>query len=251
LAGASSPLGDSFAAVFAALICLGNFAFACFVLTESLQLEDSAKHYKQKKSRFLLLKSYLPRPITGQLMIAFFLLTLGMAHMEASLFLLVKDRFSWGLRTAGLGFAYVGIIMVFTQGYLIRKLLPKLGEKKLMLVGLFFAGFGLTGIGFADEVWVMAVAVTFLGLGVGMANPSLTGSISLSAGKEDQGAVLGANQSLSALARVIGPALGGWFYQEISIASPFFVSGLFAFLALTLCLMKLGSIPSKGQVQNV
>ncbi|NQY99549.1 MAG: MFS transporter [Bdellovibrionales bacterium] len=245
------PFGDSFAAVFASLICLANFVFAYFALPESLKLEEGQAQYHQKKRRLLLLKSYLPRPITGRLMIAFFLLTLGMAHMEASLFLFVQDKFSWSLISAGLGFAYVGLIMVFTQGYLIRKLLPKYGEKKLMLIGLFFVGFGLAGIGFADEIWALALVVTFLSLGVGMANPSLTGSISLSAGKQDQGSVLGANQSLSALARIIGPALGGWFYREISIASPFFISGLFAFMALVLVVVKLDSLPSKGQVQDV
>lgn len=249
--GEHPPFGESFGAVVASGICFVNFLMAIRFLPESLNLKGLQSQFKQKKPRLELALKHLKRKTVGPLMMIFFLLTFGMAHMEASLFLYVQDVFGWGLTKASFGFAYVGIVMVFTQGYLIRKLLPKYGENYLMLVGLGTAGFGLSMIGFADSVWIAAVAVTLLGIGVGIANPSLSGSISLLTPKEEQGGAMGVNQSLSALARIIGPVLGGWFYRDVSRGSPFLVAGGLAFLGLVFAFLIFQKLPTTGKAKNV
>lgn len=244
--GAEPPLGESLAALAASAICLLNFIFALKVLKESHSPQSS----RQRKPRLKLLRKYLSQPTVGRLMIVFFLSTFAMAHMEAALFLYVQDVFSWDLVKASLGFAYVGVVMVFTQGYLIRKIMPKYGERRLMLAGLCLSGLGLTGIGFSNSVFMLAFVVTLLGVGVGIANPSITGSISLLTNREEQGGTLGVNQSLSALARIIGPAIGGWVYRDVSITSPFLIAGGLSFLGLVLGSLVYDRIPQSGLVKN-
>jgi len=49
-----------------------------------------------------------------------------------------------------------------------------------------------------------------------------------------------------AMARIIGPAMGGWFYQHFSHETPFFVAGLLAFLAFLLSVWFKKQIPNTG-----
>ncbi len=248
--GSLPPFGESFPAVVAAAICFVNFLAAIRFLPESRKVAQGYV-YRQKKPRLQLFFKHIKKPVVGQLILIFFLSSFGMAHMEASLFLYVQDVFSWSLIKASMGFAYVGLVMVITQGYLIRKFLPKYGERRLMLIGLLLGGLGLSGIAYADEVWKLALFTTFLGLGVGLSNPSITGSISLLSGKDEQGGVMGVNQSLSAVARIIGPALGGWFYRDISMGSPFLVAGGLLLLGMIIGFLVYDKIPQKGLQKNV
>src|SRR5205823_1289514 len=145
----------------------------------------------------------------GSLMLLVFINGFAMAHIEASLFLFVQDHFGWSLKQASFGFGYIGLILVFTQGYLIRKLMPKFGERNLLIAGLLFSMAGFALISASTGLALLTLGVTALGFGNGFANPSLNGSVSLVSGKEVQGNNLGVSQSLSSLARILGPISGG------------------------------------------
>ena len=246
--GEAAPFGSSFAAIGAAVICFVNTILAYFYLPESLpgksayaaqdKLTRSAKGLKQRLQGLV---SALRRPALGRLMVVYFLATTAMAHMEAALFLYVKDDFGLSLRQAGYGFAYVGILIAFTQGFLIRRLIPKFGDKKVLLAGLLMTAIGLAGIGFVDSVLQLGLVVTFLGLGSGLYGPSLNGLVSLLAGKSEQGAVMGTSQSFSALGRILGPVMGGVIYRDLGHEFPFWVAGGLCLLGLLLAFSVLAS----------
>ncbi|MEQ1877673.1 MAG: MFS transporter, partial [Bdellovibrionia bacterium] len=189
---------------------------------------------------------YFRRPVIGPLLLISFLSIFAFAQMEAVLFLLVHDRFGWSMSTAAFAFAYVGVVSAFTQGYLVRKLLPKVGERPLMTWGLFLSALGLALIGYAPEVYSMAVVVTVMSVGVGLRNPSLMGSISVKAGEHEQGSVLGVNQSLASLGRILGPPLGGIIYARW-VAGPFVVAGVMTFLCLFLVWRIYDQLPDHGK----
>lgn len=236
------PFGMNFSALIAAGICLANFLLALKVLRESLP-KDKRGNLPKRESRIKRLVASINKPVLGQLLLVTFLSTFAMAHMESTVFYLVIDRFSWNLSFASFGFAYIGLIMVFTQGYLIRKLLPKLGERKLLLIGFTLAALGMLGIAFVWDVWSMAVTQTLLALGVGMVSPSLNGSISLTAGKQNQGHIMGVNQSMSAMGRILGPLAGGFCYGNISQNSPYFIAFTVMVICFLLCLSLYKKLP--------
>jgi MFS family permease len=229
--GSEPPFGGSFPAIVAAGICFANFALAYFILPETHPVSARSSQTK-RPPRWAMLLTTWRKPVLGSILTVFFLTSLAMAHMEASLFLLVQDRFQWGMTKASMGFAYVGVMIAFTQGYLIRKTLPKWGEAKSFLIGLVAMGAGFFGIAIAQEVWVLAIAVTALAVGNGFANPALLGSVSLLSPAESQGGHLGVNQSLSSLGRILGPALGGLFYREFGMSTPFLAAGGLVILGL-------------------
>lgn len=228
-------------------ICLANFIFGYRFLKESLSDENRQKSLKEvRKGRFEQLFRFLKFPLVGSLIGVFFLSSLAMSTMEATLVLFVGDRFQWGLREVSFGFAYIGLIIVLSQGFLVRRLLPIVGEKKMLVAGLTMMGVGLAMIAISTEIWILAVSQTILAFGASFTNPSSLGSISLLAPPEDQGSVLGTTQGTASLGRIIGPALGGFVYT-FSIISPFVIGGLMALTALGVVLSLFSRLPEHGK----
>lgn len=230
-------------ALIAGGICFVNFLAALKFLPESLK----APARRAQESRFTRISRALTTPTLSLIMALVFVNTFAMAHIEASLFLYVQDLWQWTLREASFGFAYIGFIMVLTQGYLIRKWMPKFGEKRLLHAGLWVSGVGFLAIALAPSVGWMAVAVTFLALGNGLVNPALHGSVSLLSGSEVQGNNLGVSQSLSSVARILGPPTGGALYHYVAPTTPF-VAAAALVAAGALAVMALGrKLPEGGK----
>lgn len=231
-----------------ALLCFLTFVFAYFNLKESLVKNDSdSAVIKEKTGRIENISKFLNMPVIGTLILTFGLATLAMSMMEATLVLFMKDKFGWGITEVSFGFAYVGVCILITQGYIVRKLIPKIGERNVLRIGLTCMSIGLLGIAFAEHIWMLAIVQTFLAVGNGFTNPSIMGSVSLLVPSEDQGLAMGTTQSLSALGRVIGPALGGLLFGSLTIGSPFIVAGLLVLSALVLVLSVYSKLPMTGK----
>ncbi len=245
IAGLLTHFGESFPALAAAFLSLLNFTLAVFVLDESLS--DENRRQRPRMSRLRSIAEKVQRPVVGSLLFAQFAIGLAMANMEASLFLYMQDRFGWGVRQSSYGFAYVGICIAFTQGYLVRKYLPSHGERRMLIAGFLFFICGMFLIGLSPWIWLLAVAMTALALGNGFINPAVSGSISLLAPAHEQGEVLGVNQSIAALARIIGPLMGGYMYDHVSRSSPFYAAALMAAAGLVIVWRARAGLPQVGR----
>ena len=73
-----------------------------------------------------------------------------------------------------------------------------------------------------------------LACGLGLSQPSVASLISKAAAVDAQGGTLGISQSASSFARVVGPLLGGWLFQEVAPGSPYVVAASLALAALVL-----------------
>lgn len=248
--GSEPPFGLSFSALGAAGLCLANFLFAWKVLGESLppekrKLTTSSNVGKRRRVQEII--TQLRRPVVGSLIFVFFLSGLAMAQMESMLFPFVADVFHWDLKTASLGFAYIGILMVFTQGYLIRKWMPILGEPKVLSIGLLLFSISLFAIPGSTTVALIGVTMTVLGVGNGMMRPPTIGAISLLTPDHEQGAVMGVTNSIASLGRILGPLIGGYIYEHMSRGAPFFLAGTLGATALCLVLVEYKKLPSTGR----
>ena len=235
----------SFSACWVAVLCFANFLFGIKFLKESLSEKSESA---AKKKRFSVMWHYLNIKTVGPLMTVFLLSSLAMSGMEATLILFMGEKFQWDVKQVSFGFAYIGVIIIFTQGFLVRRMLPKWGERKVLRLGLLFFAVGLTLIAVSSTLTAMAIAMTLLSLGNGLSNPSTLGSISLLTDSKEQGAAMGVTQSMASLGRILGPAIGGFLYGHLAITAPFWMSGLMAFLGLGIVLIKYNSIPEHARV---
>lgn len=235
---------SSFSSYWVAGLCLLTFIFA-YKFLEETKAKTTARDHKALHKK---LAHYFKVDTVGPLMFVFFLSSLAMSIMEATLILYAKDKFGWGIKEVSFGFAYIGVIIIITQGYLVRKLIPKIGEKHMLRTGLVFMTIGLSGIVISDSIFILAAAQTFLALGVGFTNPATLGAISLLTGSEEQGAVLGTTQGMSSLGRIIGPAVGGALYSSLTIQSPFILSGAMTLIGLFVVITIFNEIPNAGQI---
>jgi MFS family permease len=245
--GETPPLGSSFSALGAAALCLANFVFAYFVLRESLPPEK--RGLKIKRNRLVELKRQMSRPIAGPLMWVFFLSGLAMAQMETMLFPYMFDRFGWDLRLSSYGFAYIGVLMVFTQGYLVRKWMPKFGESHVLKVGLLMFALSLVALPFSFTISILAVTMTVLAIGNGLMRPPNLGLISLATPPDEQGLTMGVTNSLASLGRIIGPLIGGVAYS-FSQAAPFLVAGGLAALAWGIVILETRKLKSHDALKT-
>ena len=55
------------------------------------------------------------------------------SQLEGTFSLYLKGRFDWSPREAAFGFAFLGLVSALVQGGLIRRLVPRLGEPRLIL----------------------------------------------------------------------------------------------------------------------
>lgn len=240
--GSAPPFGMSFSAVGAAILCFANFVLAWFVLKESLSEEIKSKP-RVRKNRFAELARQMGRPVAGQLMFVYFLSGLAMAQMESMLFPFVADRFGWGLEKSSMGFAYIGILMVITQGYLVRKWMPRFGESRVLLAGLFGFTLSLFLIPLSISIALMAVTMTILAVGNGLMRPPNLGLISLATPADEQGAVMGVTNSLASLGRILGPLVGGLLYERLSPGAPFYFAAVLAAAAFGLAFAQMRRLP--------
>ncbi len=210
--------------------------------------------------KFGTLIEVLRTPAIGALVVTFFLATVAFGSLESTLALVNQFLLTGGgtvlrmhemteaqldevFRKSSLIFAYVGLTLMLVQGFVYRRFVHRVGEVRFMRVGtlLMFVGLAaviatLVGVsrgvldGPGTTIPVALVILAVLVTGFALMTPSVQALISKRADPARQGEILGANQSASALARILGPAIGSsLFFVEPTHVLPYVLgAGLMA-----------------------
>ena len=167
----------------------------------------------------------LTDPAIGPVILTFFIASLGFGAFEVTLSLFLKDVFQLSEDSSFLFFAYVGFVLMLTQGVLYRRLASRVSEVTFMAMGIFFMAIGVALMGsISYSVSVnydpgtlqiaLFVALTAAVIGFAFLTPSAQALISRRTSADRQGEVLGVNQSASAMARILGPVFGVTLYKS-------------------------------------
>jgi MFS family permease len=114
------------------------------------------------------------------------------------------------------------------QGGLIRQLVKHFDERKLLIAGNILMAIGLGIVPYTHHKLYLLLSSLFLvSFGNGLNQPITLSFVSKFSDRDEQGGILGINQSLSSLARFLGPSWGGFVYQGIGFAAPFLTGGIF------------------------
>jgi MFS family permease len=231
LAGVSTRLGDSAPGYLAAALTGINWLVAWFLLPET-------RINRVKPSQ---VGGMDWRRLTAPFWVILFE-TLAFTVMYAFFTLFAERVLGYGREQIAYLFVYLGLITAIVQGGLVGRLVPKLGEVRLMVLGSLSLAIGLGSLPLTvgeSPTWLVPALLTslfFVALGTGLVTPSVAGFVSRVTDAEHQGRAMGLLQSTSSTARILGPVAFGIVSDLGGVRAPFMIASLMAIIALALAL---------------
>lgn len=194
--------------LFAAGLAFSNAILLYFTLPETVTHDHPARAPSVTRGRWSQLLKALKQSRLALILAIYFLFVVAFSVMTTSFGLFTMYRFGYDAHDTGWLFVFVGIIGAIVQGGLIGRLVKKFGETPLIIAGALLFAMSLFVIPLTSPhtglATLLLVGATFA-VGNSLATPSLTGLASKSAGRGEQGSVLGVTQSVASLARTVGP----------------------------------------------
>ena len=158
-------------------------------------------------------------PVLARLLVRWMLFSLSFSTFISGFALFAERRYEWhgkplGAREVGYIFAFFGFIGIFMQGGVVGRMVKRMGEERVIMLGFFGSLLGYAGLVFTHSIsgmlWVLGVSSV---LGAGL-RPSLTSLVTQMAGKREQGVIIGLTQSLTSIAQIVAPIVGGMLIQQ-------------------------------------
>lgn len=221
----------------AAALTFANFVFASLRLPESHRPQPAATGAQARGGlhwRPVLLHGLHRHRKAIPLFTVAFMLTLAIAALEATFALTVPAVYGYAAAGVGGLLAFAGLMQAVAQGYLVRKLVPRTGEKVLLIAGGAMFALGLGPLGSWQSHAALYGMLVLIAMGYGFGSTSVATLISRRTTGELQGEALGLNQSVLSLARIVGPLAAGVIYASMGPAAPYLAAACVAALATAL-----------------
>ena len=146
--------------------------------------------------------------------------------LEANWVLYTGYRFGWTAYQVGISLAVVGVLVVITQGGLVRVVVPKIGERLTINIGFTVAAICMVGIAFSSQAWMIYAIIVPYVLGWGLTAPAVQSLITRQVPPNEQGILQGAISSAQTVTGIIGPPVAGSvFGYFIGPATPIHLPG--------------------------
>ncbi|MEW6072577.1 MAG: MFS transporter [Planctomycetota bacterium] len=223
-------------AIASSLLAVANLSVVAATLPETLPPERRGRIEGGRIVNPFARLSRLRIPGLTRTILVYFVYLSAFAGMEFTLTFLAAERFDFRPREITAMFVFIGVVLVLVQGALVRRLVPRQGEKRVALEGLAFVIPGLLLVGEARSVLVAYAGLLLMAVGSGLLMPSLSALASHYAPAAHQGIALGAFRASGALSRAIGPAVAGVLYWQLGSAAPYRIGAVSLFLPLALAL---------------
>lgn len=159
--------------------------------------------------------------------IAFFLFISNISLFAEAQFNVTPDQVSFYM-------GWIGVIRVIIQTVLIVRILRSLGEKSMLVTGIFSMTISMLTLAFSAEYLFVFAPLVFLAYGTGVSRPILTSKLTNNVTQNETGTILGVSNSLTSIAQVITPILGGFIIeylpsQTLPLLSAIIFASLFLF----------------------
>ena len=222
----------SFPFLISAFVSLINFIIIFIFLHET---------HHERDTKLLLKKGFvnpkaLVNALRGEFGILFFLLfawSFYISNFNLTIPFFTLERFSYGAFENGIFFSFVGLIAGITQWFILPKIEKRIGDKKIILMGIVFLIIGQLIVPFSPTPLIFFSIFVFIIFGSALLRPSLSSQLSKKA-TEGQGTTMGLAFSFESLGRVIGPLLIGLSITNFGLAAPFFLTALVLTVGLIL-----------------
>jgi DHA1 family tetracycline resistance protein-like MFS transporter len=226
---------------FSAGLAFANALFGFFVLKESLAKENRRKFewWRANPVGALHAMSRFPM-ILGLCAVTIFMRLAHDANPTVFTFYTML-KFHWDPSMVSYSLMAVGAMMAVVYSFLIRLVIPRIGETAAVYLGLSFGAIGFAGYAFATQGWEIFAWMLPFSL-MGFAMPALNAIMSSMVGPTEQGELQGALACIGSLTSIAAPPLLTQIFAYFSGPSaPVYFPGA-AFLTASLCVAAAGLV---------
>jgi len=211
-----------------AAIALVIAVLSIFVLPESLKPANrSARLEVRDIHPFSAFKDVFARRELRGLILGLILTAVPFGFFVNNFSVLALDSLGWNATFIGFTTAAVGIIDIVIQGVLLGVLLPRIGERGVVVAGIVAQALGLLALAIVGSVFaqplVFVVGTLVLAAGQGAATATMDGILSNSVGDDEQGWLAGATSSLQSAVGMVAPLVAGGLYATIAHSAPYWL----------------------------
>ena len=193
---------------FAALLCVVNLLLVLRYFFETLKAPG------HKRMNFLegmqnIVKA-ASRPHLRNMFTVVFLWAFGFSLFTQFLQVFLIQKFNYTQGDIGDYFGYVGLWIAFTQGLITRFLSRRMAPARAASIFLFTLGVALVLLLIPDRAYYLFFLSPFVAMSQGILGPNMQTLVSNSGQANEQGEILGINQSVQSLAQAIPPIIAGF-----------------------------------------
>lgn len=246
IGGIFSNMGIRIPFMIAAGLALLNWLYGYFILPESLAKEKRRAFSWKRANPVGSLVSVSKYPAIIGLVTAFLLLCIASHSVQSNWGFYVIEKFKWDSAMIGYSLSIVGVAVAIVQGGLIRIVIPKIGSKNAIMLGLSLYVIGFTCFAFAPNGLMMMIFILPYCL-AGIGNPAMQTIISNQVPDNAQGEIQGIVTSMQSLGAIIGPFLMAYIFAHFIDKSngiyfpgaPFIFSSVLTLIALFIAIAAL------------
>lgn len=144
--------------------------------------------------------------------------------MNSVLALYLKEVFGVTEATIGYFYVFVGAVSLVMRAVALGPIVDRLGEVRTLRAGAAALALGLAVVPLPRTFWGLGLAVMLIPIGTALLFPATTSLVSRRAGRRQTGQVLGVQQAFGGVSRWLGPTWAGLAFQDLGIASPFWIA---------------------------
>ena len=138
------------------------------------------------------------------------LVSFGFSFFTQFFAIYLYREFAFTVRDVGWLFGWVGFWLALTQGVIIRYVTVKFSSEQILSISILCVGIFILMLLLPTQKWMFYMVQPLIAISFGLTNPNLTAMVSKLAKPEQQGEMLGLNQSMSSLGQIIPPMIGGY-----------------------------------------
>ncbi|MGV6819739.1 MAG: MFS transporter [Parvularcula sp.] len=209
-----------------------NALYGYFAVPESLAAENRRAFDWARANAIGTLKQLAAAAGVGRLAAVYFLTSLSTFVYPAVWSYFAITKFGWSGAMIGWSLAYYGVCFVLSQAVVIPLVLPRLGERRAIWMGLLVEGIALLGVATAPSNLILFLWIS-TAIFSGIQTPALQKLMTTRVEADQQGELQGGLGALSSIVLLIAPLLYTQllFHFERGVAGVHFPGAPFAVAA--------------------
>ena len=194
--------------LFTAFLTLLNLILVYIRFPETLQ--------KPRESRFSMWSGFrnvaksLGNPKLRVIFSVVFLLSLGFNFFTQFFSVLLIQKFEFAERNIGWLYGWIGIWLALTQGLIVRRMSGRVPSAKVLNFSILSLSIAVGVVLLPDQSFWFYILNPFIAISQGITSPNLTTVVSGQASAQEQGEILGINQSMQSLGAATPPIIAGY-----------------------------------------